>query len=271
MVRTSYKSKEYVDDSDLEEPSSPEPSFEPPKHYHRVTKSTGLPKIKDKELWLIRTPKGFPIDKLKCLPIELAKNKKADSFEINGSSFEINEELSFVDSKHLATSTKEVNGNNKHAVFTAEKGRFIPTDHKFNRFYNIREVVDVPHIDFEKATVSRNNVPKIKKLRMRHFPTGYGQNDYDLTSGIAFGEEEGEEEEEEEEGEGEEKKDEEGEEGDILEGKVLKKAKIASTESSKQNKHKITTEKSDRKERKEKKHKKEKKDKSKSKSKKEKS
>ena len=52
----------------------------------------------------------------------------------------------------------------------------------------------------------RENVQKVKKLRMRHFPTGYGAKDYQIDGA----------------------QEEESEDEDVSSGKVLKKARVES-------------------------------------------
>ena len=177
MSPTNYKSSEYVDDSDLEDIE--EQVFEPPKHYHKLSHpSKSLPKAKDKEIWLIKTPKDFPLEKLKTLPIAFTKNRVAEPFDIVGSTYQVEEELSSTSASTIIPSTEI---NNKHTIFKAKHDSFRPTDLKISRFYNIKEVVNIPQIDFDKSRIPREDVPQLKRLRMRHFPTGYGEKDFKVT------------------------------------------------------------------------------------------
>ncbi|KAI5965517.1 RPA34 [Candida theae] len=178
MAPTNYKSSEYVDDSDLE--GDEEQVFEPPKHYHKLSHpSKSFPKAKDKEIWLIKTPKDFPLEKLKTLPIAFTKNRVAESFDVGGSSYQVEEELSSASSSSSILPTTDI--NNKHTVFKAKHSSYKPTDLKITRFYNIKEVVNIPQIDFDKARIPREDVPQLKRLRMRHYPTGYGEKDFDIS------------------------------------------------------------------------------------------
>ena len=144
-----------------------------------------------------KTPKGFPLTDLKKLPISFS-GKSAESFKVNNLSYQVTEDL--------GASASDT--NNKHTIFSLKK-KFQTTREKISRFYSIHEVVDIPEIQLDKVVVPRQNVPKIKKLRMRHFPTGYGADDYQFDK---------EEEEEEEE--------EESENDDVEAGKSFKKAKV---------------------------------------------
>ena len=110
--------------------------------------------------------------------------------------------LSYQVTEDLGASASDT--NNKHTIFSLKRS-FRPLGEKISRFYSIHEVVDIPEIQLDKVVVPRQNVPKIKKLRMRHFPTGYGADDYQFDK---------EEEEEEEE---------ESENDDVEAGKVLKR------------------------------------------------
>ncbi|KAG5421285.1 RPA34 [Candida metapsilosis] len=230
MAPTNYKSSEYVDDSDLEE-DQVQP-FEPPKHYHKLSHSSkSLPKTKDKEIWLIKTPKNFPLEKLKTLPIAFTKNRVAESFEVSGSSYQVEEELSPASSSSIIPTTEI---NNKHTIFKAKHNSFKPTDLKISRFYNIKEVVNIPQIDFDKARVPRENVAQLKRLRMRHYPTGYSEKDFDITYDDDFDEEA---------------------------GKSIKKVKVDEVQEQKHSESKHHKEKKEKKDKKDKKDKKEKKEK----------
>ena len=143
-----------------------------------------------------KNSQGFPLTDLKKLPISFS-GKSAESFKVNNLSYQVTEDL--------GASASDT--NNKHTIFSLKRS-FRPLGEKISRFYSIHEVVDIPEIQLDKVVVPRQNVPKIKKLRMRHFPTGYGADDYQFDK---------EEEEEEEE---------ESENDDVEAGKVLKKAKV---------------------------------------------
>ncbi|CCG20894.1 Rpa34 protein [Candida orthopsilosis Co 90-125] len=231
MAPTNYKSSEYVDDSDLEEDQ--EQVFEPPKHYHKLSHpSKSLPKAKDKEIWLIKTPKDFPLEKLKTLPIAFTKNRVAEPFDISGSSYQVEEELNPAASSSIIPTTEI---NNKHTIFKAKHNSYKPTDLKISRFYNIKEVVNIPQIDFDKARAPREDVPQLKRLRMRHYPTGYGEKDFEITYDG---------------------------DSDVEEGKAIKKTKVEDEATHKEvhNDSKHNKEKKEKKDKKEKKEKKSKKD-----------
>lgn len=231
----SYKSSEYVHDSDSELSSSGEEEIKeyvPPRNYNKFSSSSSNGKfpssLKGKEVWLIKAPKGFPLKDLKTLSVA-KKNKGNESIKVNKISYKIDEDFDI-----------DNDSNNKHTLFASKKAGFKPIDAKISRFYSIHEVVKIPSIDLDKVVVPRENVQKVKKLRMRHFPTGYGAKDYQIDGA----------------------QEEESEDEDVSSGKVLKKARVESkpqAEDEEDIKEKKT--KKDKKEKKDKKDKTDKKDK----------
>ncbi|EMG49647.1 RPA34 DNA-directed RNA polymerase I subunit RPA34 [Candida maltosa Xu316] len=201
----SYKSSEYINDSDSDLSEEEIKEYEPPRHFNKVSasksSSSDFPSgLKDKEIWLIKTPRGFPIKELKKLPISFT-NDGNESFKVSNLSYQVNEDLN----------ADVGDSNNKHTIFTQKKKSYKPVSGKISRFYSIHEVVQIPEINLDKVVVPRENVEKIKRLRMRHFPTGYGADDYEFED--------------------------EEEEDDVDAGKVLKKAKTDEKEP-KEKKHK---------------------------------
>lgn len=159
----SHKSDERVYDSESGSDYE-DVQFEPPKGFTKV--QLQAPKLMgDKEVWLIKTPKGFPLEKLKTLPVSFTSTKVRNDgvrpLELDGTKYQVNEELFSAD-------------NDKYAVVNEEfRGKTI------DRYYTVREIVDVPKIDHEAVTVPRKDVEKIEGLKMRHFATGYGARDFD--------------------------------------------------------------------------------------------
>ncbi|RCK63656.1 DNA-directed RNA polymerase I subunit RPA34 [Candida viswanathii] len=229
----SYKSTEYVHDSDLSSSEDEEEikEFTPPRNFNKFSSSSSSGKfpssLKGKEVWLIKTPKGFPLKDLKTLSLA-KKNKGNEAIKVNKVSYKVDEDFDI-----------DNDSNNKHTIFASKKSGFKPIDAKISRFYSIHEVVKIPKIDLDKVVVPRANVQKIKKLRMRHFPTGYGAKDYQF--------------------------DDEEEEDDVSAGKVLKKAKVESKQDEEIEEVKEKKPKKEKKEKKDKKDKKDKKEKKKSK------
>lgn len=213
------KSDQYVYDSEsgLEYEDT---GFEPPKHYEKLPIPATDVSVEDKEVWLIKTPKGFPISKLKKLPVSFTSYKVSNNgvpkFEVEGLHFQVNED-------HFSSETAKYNILRKNLM-----------NRRFDRFYTIREVVELPEIDFDTVVKPREDVKKIEGLRMRHFPTGYSEKDYD---GITLLESRID-----------------------ADGKVIKKAKTSGSESTDVDKEKEKKkEKKEKKQNKEKKEKKEKK------------
>ena len=179
----SYKSSEYVQDSDSD--SDTDNQFEPPKNFHKVSNSASTPfpiasTVSNKEIWLIKAPKGFPINDLKSLPVSFTStsiNNGPAPVKVKGQSFQINEELLVEDATE----------NRKYSILvnTKKNSSFIPLESQnIARFYNVRETVKIPKIDLEKVVIPRVDVEKVEDLRMRHFPTGYGAESYEEASVI---------------------------------------------------------------------------------------
>lgn len=209
MSTKQYKSTEYVHDSDV---SSDEEDYEfkPPKHYQKLENKSKLDdkNLKEKEIWLIKAPKGFPLKELKSLPVSFtATSIKSgpESFKVGGNSYKADEEFL------LSTATGGNDDAGKHTIFFKHSKAFKSSNKPITRIYNIRETVKIPKIKIDDVVIPRQDVPKVDNLRMRHFPTGYGANDYKQ----------------------------EGEDEDVAQGKVLKKAKVEETSTpSKEKKHK---------------------------------
>lgn len=232
-MAAAHKSNEYVDDSGSE--SDGEIEFQPPKHFHKSKPASSVKIQNDKEIWLIKTPKGFPLKNLKTLPVSFTATSISNGpsrFNLNQKNFQVNEEL-------LGTDTE----SSKYAVLTNEnKKNFKIVGQDISRFYNIRESVDIPSIAMDEVVKPRKNIKEIKNLRMRHFPTGYGAEDFDEAKPQG---------------------------GDVNasdtdsedDGKIVKKAKIEEKSKSDKKDKKEKKETKEKKEKKEKKSKKEKKDK----------
>lgn len=232
----SIKSDKYVNE-DVSSDESGDEAFQPPKHFNKVTTSKSF-KVGDKEIWLIKTPKGFPLHKVKTLPVSFTSSSihsGAEPFKIDSSEYQVNEDV--------------LDGDNELRKFSLiSKNKIVKGKH-FDRFYNIREVVQIPEIDFDKVTVARKNVRPVSRLRMRHFPTGYSAGDYDEANPELISDKE-------------EVFESEEETIDISHitkdeaGKAIKKAKLSDDSKSKKDKKKDKKEKKEKKDKKEKKHKK---------------
>lgn len=220
------KSEEFVYDSESGSEYEHE-QYQPPKHFEKATLPASSASVEGKEIWLIKTPKGFPISKLKTLPVSFTASKVSNEgiakVDVEGHQFQVNEDL-------FASET---------AKYTVLRKDLI--NKRFDRFYTIREVVDLPAIDYNVAIKEREDVEKIPNLRMRHFPSGYSARDYDEAKVL------------------ESRLDED--------GKVIKKVKVEMDKKDKKDK-KDKREKKEKKDKKDKKDKKEKKEKKERKSKK---
>lgn len=166
-----FKSAEYVADSGSDSDAE-ENQFQLPKNFNKYTSQNKFPsEINNKEVWLIKVPKGFPIKKLSNLPVSFTSTSLENGpqkIKIDESLYQVNEEL---------LNSADVT-NNKYKVLV-NNGKYIPFKSSIERFYNIRESIDIPEINYDKVVKNRKNVKKVTNLRMRHFPTGYSAHDYD--------------------------------------------------------------------------------------------
>lgn len=239
----SYKSQEYIDESS----SDSEKGFEPPRGFQSVKFESSVDFPEEKEVWLIRAPKGLSLAELKSLPVSFTAtsiSESAEPFSVGNKSYQVNEDF-------LTNETD----NCKYSIISYQDGQFRAGKRKISRFYSIREDVSIPEIDYSREIKPRKNVKKVKNLRMRHFPTAYGANDFlesDPKYFQSLHEDESQSEDEHDLNAGTTRDE---------EGKVIKKSKLASTSKQKKDKKekKETKEKKDKKDKKEKKHKKDKK------------
>jgi DNA-directed RNA polymerase I subunit RPA34 len=164
-----FKSSEYVNDSDSDSDAG---EFQPPKNFSKIDKIDQFPgQLNNKEVWLIKVPKKFPVSKLSKLPVSFTSTSISNgpkSFELKHTKYQVNEELLNV----------EDNSNTKYNILV-NQGKYKKLQAPISRFYNISQSIQIPDIDYEKVVIARTDVDKVTNLRMRHFPTGYGANDYD--------------------------------------------------------------------------------------------
>lgn len=168
----SVKSKDYISES---ESDAEEVAYQPPRHYNPISAKEQLGSVTGKEIWLIKVPKGFPINKVNSLPILFTAQsieEGPEPFIVEGSkenvAYQVNEEM-------LALEASD----RKYVVLSRKSKGYRPiANAPITRFYNVCEKVLVPEINLETAIRPRHNVKKIPGLRMRHFPTGYDAADY---------------------------------------------------------------------------------------------
>lgn len=166
-----HKSEEFIYDSDSGDDIE-DHAFQAPKGFSKVPMAAPSTSAKDKEIWLIKTPKNFPIHKLKLLPVSFTA-KKINSknapkpVEVNGEKYQVNEDVF-------------VSDNAKYALLNESLQK-----RQIDRYYTLRQVIDIPGIDFDKVFQPREDVPQIEGLKMRHFATGYGAHDFEEAQPIA--------------------------------------------------------------------------------------
>ena len=133
-----------------------------------------LPNLDKKEIWLIKTPKGFNFDKLQQLPI-------SSNFKVDSKQFIIQEDLTGINSNSKASNSDKysliVPKSNKKA-FKINNGL------KINKFFNVKESVEIPNIQYGKVVKKRKDVRVIKGLKPQHFATGYDRTEEDVTSDV---------------------------------------------------------------------------------------
>lgn len=169
-MSSKHKSDEFVYDSESGSDFE-DAAFEPPKHYNKVPLFTPKTDLANKEIWLIKAPKGFNVSQLKTLPVSFTSKKVSNdglkSFKVGEKEFQMNEEHFSSDSAKYSLIHEDL------------------LDKKIARYYTLRQVVKIPGINWDKAIKKRKDVPKEKNLKMRHFPTGYSANNFDEAKPIA--------------------------------------------------------------------------------------
>ncbi|GMM27695.1 DNA-directed RNA polymerase I subunit [Martiniozyma asiatica (nom. inval.)] len=123
-------------------------------------------KSEDKELVLIKIPKGFDFTQLKNqkLDLDLPEN---ETISTKSGNFSIVEEPDRPSSKfNVLTPSKENAGEFKTLKINVEK------------IYSLYPKVTIPSINYENERVPRKDVETVDGLRMRHFPTGYDIEDF---------------------------------------------------------------------------------------------
>lgn len=159
----SHKSEDVVYDSESGSDYEDKP-FQPPKHFRKIALPNPKASSLNKEVWLIKTPRDFPVSELKTLPVSFTatkiKNDGVKPFTVHNSDFQVNEE-------HFSSDTA------KYAIVNGDL-----LNKKIDRFFTIREVVRIPEINYETEVEPRQDVEKAENLRMRHFATGYAAKDF---------------------------------------------------------------------------------------------
>lgn len=164
------KSEEFVYDSESGSEYD-DVAYEKPKHFAKYELPPHKSSMKGKEMWLIKTPRGFPLSQLKTLPVSFASKKISNdgvkTFDLNDAKYQANEDS-----------------------FASDAAKYVIIDHEkvhreISRFYTIREVVAVPEINYEKEVKPREDVQKLTGLKMRHFATGYSAKDFTEAQPIA--------------------------------------------------------------------------------------
>lgn len=153
----STKSNQYINALDLESDSDSESyEYQAPKHFKPVeTKSSKTShKISkpNKSLYLIKYPKSLPIGSLKALSATITQDSK--SYGVIQS-----------------PQTKDLQ---KYKVFV--NGKVV--EKNIDKFLTINESVSLPTYDIDEVKIPRSDVPKVTGLKMRHFPSGYGAQDF---------------------------------------------------------------------------------------------
>ncbi|CDK25675.1 unnamed protein product [Kuraishia capsulata CBS 1993] len=180
-MSSKYVSSEYVDGSDSDSEVEV-PEYAPPAGYKKFDPpAIDTSKFKQKELWLIKCPKGLDLSKLKKLPVSFQIGATTD-LKVGNSTFNLTEDTYQED----IAAQSEKSDSSKHCLLVNGKttSGMKPSELTIQKYYTISEKVKIPSIDYEKAIVAREDVPKEENLRMRHFPTGYGANDYNEAKAI---------------------------------------------------------------------------------------
>ncbi|KAG7920167.1 hypothetical protein OGATHE_002693 [Ogataea polymorpha] len=172
----SQLSNERVVDSDSDLSDQDFSSFNPPRGFKKVKKIENIEKVspknlKNKEIWLIQVPSDFNIKKLKKLPVNLGVGRTTE-FKVKDTEYALNEDLAAAEHNVLKKRYKIMSAQNEKSLQPVSKL-------EISRFYSVSEKVRIPEIDHGKVVTQRRDVEQHADLRMRHFPTGYGKDNYE--------------------------------------------------------------------------------------------
>ncbi|ODV64564.1 DNA-directed RNA polymerase I subunit RPA34 [Ascoidea rubescens DSM 1968] len=174
VASKTLKSQEYIGDSDSELDNNDQYVFHPPTNYVQVKNFNSISPshLKDKQIWLIKTPKNFSFKTIKKLPVNFGK--QASVLDFNDKSYKLKEN-SFNSTAEPFTSSL------KYRILlpaSSDNTLKIQSDLEINKFFTISESVPIPEINYDKVIKPRKDVKKIKNINMRNFPSGYGLHDY---------------------------------------------------------------------------------------------
>ncbi|KAG7813364.1 hypothetical protein KL921_000910 [Ogataea angusta] len=172
----SQLSSERVIDSDSDLSDQELSGFRPPRGFKKVENLEIMgnlsPKtLKNKEIWLIQVPSDFNIKKLKKLPVNLGVGQTTE-FKVKDTDYALNEDLAAAEQSVLKRRYKIMSAQNKNSLQPVPKL-------EVSRFYSVSEKVKIPEINYAKVVTQRHDVEQHADLRMRHFPTGYGRDNYE--------------------------------------------------------------------------------------------
>jgi hypothetical protein len=162
----------------------PPPPFEPPKGFHAVASYTStftealnmFEDLKGKQIWHITAPAGVPMNKIREVALESA---------LNG------EPVLNHNNTDYGFSKGEPNETVSARVMVPGKDGYVTVPKKISQTLHLQQVVRLPKIDsnpaHQKATegpaayivtpFNKAPRPQPKGLRMRYFPTGFGDRD----------------------------------------------------------------------------------------------
>ncbi|KAG7733122.1 hypothetical protein KL948_001625 [Ogataea haglerorum] len=169
-------SKERVVDSDSDLSDQELRGFQPPLGFKKVEDLEIVgrlsPKnLKNKEIWLIQVPSDLNIKKLKKLPVNLGVGRTTE-FKVKDTDYALNEDIAATEQDVLKRRYKIMSAQNKKSLQPVPKL-------EISRFYSVSEKVKIPEINYGKVVTQRRDVEQHLDLRMRHFPTGYGKDNYE--------------------------------------------------------------------------------------------
>lgn len=180
-----HLSDEYIYSSDDE---AEEYEFALPKDFQKVRSfdisSENLKDLKNgKEVWLFKTPKNFKFENLKTLPISLDVEKSSIIKTDDSKSFKLLEDVFQETDPFGSKNSKRNEGTcSKYRILlpgAGGQGDLIVSSVPIKRFYSISQNVKIPQINFGKVFQEREDVTKALDLRLRHFATGYNEDDFE--------------------------------------------------------------------------------------------
>lgn len=171
-------SREYISESE-DENGEETVEFAPPSGFSKCKHLKKFHKKKeDEQLWLIKVPASLNIANLKSLPLDFGGKEGSEAVirSDEGRSYNVSEDVTQREGQDHSNLTLLVPDESRESLAA---GRVKHKSLEFDRVFSISEVASIPDIDYEKVRVPRSDVVKVEGLKVKHFATGYDEEQGD--------------------------------------------------------------------------------------------